>query len=186
MNGFSIRTASDQGTRWGRMLLGIGLLLVVWPSSKAQATPIRSPLARWERFVQGGPSVWSRVHAPPLILSVREALRRAVSGSDTSVNPMAQYLLWRRNRNPLRFDQWHPFLGPQIRNFVPHLPPPTKPSVVPREKPPFHPQPQIIPSVPEPNTILIAAMLIGSALWWRKRHGRSAGSVERFASTTAH
>lgn len=154
------------------MVVGIAALSVVVPTTSAQATPIRSSLARWETFVEGGPRIWKARHAPPLVLSVREALQQAVMGPAATENPFVQYLMWRRSLNPARFDHWHPFLGPRIHELVPVVHHASRPSVSPHERPPLHPEPQVIPPVPEPDTILIAMALIGSGVWWRKRFRR--------------
>lgn len=172
MSGCLNGLASDQGMRFGTMVIGMALLGVVVPATSVRAMPIRSSLVRWEQFVEGGPRVWKREHAPPLVLSVRRALQAAVMGRDATVNPFVQYLTWRRSLNPARFDHWHPFLGPRIHELLPHLPHVSRPSVSPHERPPLHPEPQVIPPVPEPDTILIAMALIGSGVWWRKRYRR--------------
>lgn len=145
-------------------MLAVGLLGIVGP---VHASPIRhrqsisAETARdyraWVTYLSAGPRVWSHLHDPPINQGIRAMMIQALRQSDPYTNPFTQFLLWRRNLNPIRFDRWHPVLGPLLQN----LPPPTTPT-----KPP----PTIAPqTIPEPKTWLMSVVLIGTGVWWRRR-----------------
>lgn len=146
-------------------------------------------LLSWESYITRGPQFWSAVHAPEISAAVRTAMNRAVASVDPTANPWVEYLLWRHDLAPARFDHWHPRLGPELERLLP--PQTSRPSTKPR--PPAKPTPQgqniqnpgpphvspppisahnPPPSVPEPNPLAISAVLIASGLWWRWRTGR--------------
>jgi hypothetical protein len=160
----------------------LGLALLGSNGTTASASPIRSygivvtnidslgPA--WARFLSFGPEFWEN-HAPPpfpsgLILPTQNGL--------LVETPFVEYLLWRRNLDPARFDHYHPIRGPQLELLTPAVtsailtpptiltPPVTSPAIV----------PSVLPQVPEPSTLMIAAALMGSAFGWgllKRRRG---------------
>ncbi len=99
---------------------------------------------------------------------------RVLSASPSGVLPhtaFVEYLQWRRGLNPARFDHFHPQLGQMLlqdqiaRSTVP------PPVVVPKgpvEPGGVNPPPPIGPQVPEPNSGLIALVLIGAGVSARR------------------
>jgi hypothetical protein len=185
------------------MILGAACMGLA--GAPAEASRIHHHVARgdrdllaWESFINRGPQFWSAVHAPEISASVRAAMRRAVASVNPTSSPWVEYLLWRHNLAPARFDHWHPRLGPELERLLPpptsqtstaHRPPVTptppqgqnihNPGVPPLINPPpiaEHNPPPITtnppPAVPEPNPLAISAVLIASGLWWRWRTGR--------------
>src|SRR4051794_36474959 len=106
--------------------LGAALLLI-FPALPAQATPIRHQsvthpalprdLHAWVNFLGGGESLWARKHAPPVTAHVRQLIAQELSTTNPASTLMVQYLTWRRDLNPQRFDRWHPTLGPELQNL---------------------------------------------------------------------
>jgi hypothetical protein len=177
MNGFWNRSIFDHRASWTKMFLA-SVVVAAWQSKPAEASPIwsarQSALSQWRAFVSAGPSLWSSVHAPPITMGVRFAMLRGLGSANPTSDPFVEYLEWRRNRAPARFDHWHPRLGPWLSHLLPPLVPqpqtvnPKPPGTNP--KPPSNPPPQVNPpSVPEPGTWAIALMLLGSGVWWRSR-----------------
>jgi hypothetical protein len=91
-----------------------------------------------------------------------------------------QYLEWRHSLNPVRFDQVHPNIGPMIEhdlivraalNPPPIVGPFTLPVVGVQT---LNPPPGTGPVVPEPGTLTIALVMIGSAAFARRRARRHA------------
>jgi hypothetical protein len=123
------------------------VLLLIFSTLPAQASPIRQHqqhassiprgLQSWVNFLSGGPGVWSRVHAPLVTSHVRHLIAQEMLSPDPTSNPMVNYLEWRRNLKPARFDHWHPHLGPALQNLL-QLPNP-------------NPQGQNADSNPNPN-----------------------------------
>lgn len=136
--------------------------------SHAFAGPVRTELTlgpAWSRFLAGGPARWA-VTRPPRFPSGLSLLTRNGQIVDT---PFVDYLIWRRNLNPVRFDRYHPFIGPALGQLLPPPSPPKPPTAVPGQiDPPITPpRPQV--GTPEPGTISIAVILAGIALAYRKR-----------------
>jgi hypothetical protein len=167
-------------------ILILALLGLVVPS--AQASPIRSyeinargarDLRAWSTYLQGGSTLWSRIHAPHISKAVHVAMAQAMATNNPRANTWVQYLLWRHDRNPRRFDFYHPALGPALEAL-----PPLK-TIQPSSHPKPHPQtgghpgktpsPGILvppgPTVPEPNTLTISLALLGAGCWYRWRVG---------------
>ncbi|MHC5539356.1 hypothetical protein ACYOEI_14150 [Singulisphaera rosea] len=148
------------------LLLAAGLLGIVAPveaSPIRHRQPISSETARdyrsWVTYLSAGPTVWAHLHDPPINQGIRAMMIQALRQSDPLTNPFTQFLLWRRNLNPIRFDRWHPVLGPLLQN----LPPPQTSTSTP-------PPPNLAPqTIPEPRTWLMSVMLIGTGVWWRRR-----------------
>ncbi|MFO0908608.1 MAG: hypothetical protein U0794_09635 [Isosphaeraceae bacterium] len=122
---------------------------------------------RWNRFLAGGPSLWSRVAAPPF----RSYLVLPRVNGQLIETPFVDYLLWRRSFNPTRFDFYHPNVARQFAaaiaptvNPTPSINATSTPSTTP---PSFNPQPQTV--VPEPDTLWIGMILVAGALGWRWR-----------------
>ncbi len=152
--------------RWSRAWLVSSLALLALSLPPAvTASPIRSrtqisaqavrDLRSWVAFLNGGQQLWSHVKNPPVTLAVRRLMAQALSSSNPTSSPWVQYLTWRRDLNPVRFDHWHPFLGPELQNLTP----PTQPQIL---TPPS-------PSVPEPGTLVMSLALVGTGVWWRRR-----------------
>jgi hypothetical protein len=160
-----------------RFLLALAILLGML-GAEARAMPIRASLSRWEAYIAEGPRTWPRRHAPPVTRNVREAMLQAIQVSHSTVNPFVAYLEWRRSRDPANFDYWHPRIGPMLAKLLPPIPI-TEPQTIHKSTRPSHPvtpgkPPHVVPpGVPEPNTLAMAAGLIATGLWWRKRLSRS-------------
>jgi hypothetical protein len=182
----------------------VGAAVLASAGATASATPIRhhhigaeAVSARdyrgWVGYLAAGPRVWATVHDPEVTLAARQAIHRALQVSDPLSNPWIQYLEWRRDLDPARFDHWHPRLGPQLAQL---LPVPTTPSTSvtsvsqPQTTTPAQPQTitpgpppnqQIIPPVvtppaiqtPEPSALSISLLLLGAGAWWRRRAHRA-------------
>ncbi len=185
MNGFLSRSAPDHVTGWRRVLLGI-VILAALQARPACASPIRIRASEarieneWASFLAGGSRLWASVHAPPITLGIRLAMFQSLSGSSSQANPFVQYLVWRHNLDPARFNFWHPRMGPIIERLpAPTVAPQTLTnpgSTTPPVLPP--PQPTIIPPpVPEPGSLAIAAVLIGAGVCWKRRPVRPAAAA---------
>ncbi len=143
----------------------IGLCL----SHPVAASPIRHQSqaqkiqTEWNNFLAGGPTLWGTRHAPPITALIKRESHADLATADPLSLPMVQYLEWRRDLNPARFDHFHPFVGPILQSL---LPPPTT----------VNPQPQELPpqfaSVPEPGTISIALGLLAAGAFGRRRSRR--------------
>lgn len=170
------------------MLMGLGLLTTV----DAQAAPIRARIALgtsaladptfpplWNRFLSA-PDAWPTSRTPPFSPLVRAAIWQILNSDPTSaaINPMIDYLIWRRELNPFRFDRYHPYLGPRLGQLLtpsvvpPILAPLTGVPVAPVVEPPITPlapltvQPQ---TVPEPNSVVLITLVSALGLWRRSR-----------------
>jgi hypothetical protein len=166
--------------------------------SARQATTVSGPAVRaWENYIAHDPSYWLSVRAPKITLAVRAWMMATLTEADPTADPMTEYLLWRRSIAPVRFDYYHPHLGPELQNLLPTLTststpgtgsspsasstPATTPTPTPT---PTQAQPQLsIPSstgtsgsvpsaVPEPGAGTIALIMVASAAfakWNRTR-----------------
>lgn len=181
------------------MLAAAGAAMLV-ASGSAEASRIHGSISArgsgaWARYLGGGPALWARVHDPVVTPGIKAMMFESTRSTDPSLAPMAQFLIWRRELNPPRFDHWHPFLGPAVARLMNQIasvptvtaqflpppmiapPPPIVPIPVPQPQiitpPPVIPPPAIVPppQTPEPSTWMISVMLIGSGVWWRWRHG---------------
>jgi hypothetical protein len=128
----------------------------------------------WNRFLSA-PDAWS-YWSPPFTLDVRRTIWGILNGDPAAiaVNPMIDYLEWRRDLNPARFDRYHPFLGPRLGRLVPPvvLAPLTGVPTDPVVEPPITPlAPLTIPplSVPEPSGLLLIGLVSAVGLWRRSR-----------------
>jgi len=135
--------------------------------------PALSPT--WSAFLGLGRGGWSAYQSPAFTVPTRLAVWRmldAASGSN-ALDPMLEYLIWRRDLNAARFDYFHPNLGPRLGQLLepPSLPPPLE--VAPEEPSIITPPPSlVVPDnpVPEPAGWIIAALASAWGLW---RRGRS-------------
>ncbi len=118
----------------------------------------------WARFLAGGASYWD-VARPPRFPS--DLVLPKNSNGTLVETPFVDYLTWRRDLDPSRFDHYHPNVGPELAQL-------TTPSVVPSVvKPvpptkPFNVAPQ---NLPEPASLPLALILFGAAYAWRERTG---------------
>jgi hypothetical protein len=154
----------------------------------------------WDEFVAQGPSYWARVHHPTMSAQTSQTMhqvwKQELNSADPASYPNIQYLLWRRALDPSRFDHWHPRLGHALASVLP-LPTMTLGStpqpqpVVPRTStlatPPHVLPSSVLPqlvtppsgrnpsptSIPEPETLTLAAVLFASELFRRLWNGRS-------------
>jgi hypothetical protein len=117
------------------------------------------------------------VRAPAFTPAIRRMIWRQLRTSDPTAFPMINYLLWRRNLMPQRFDHYHPRLGPTLAQLLnqpvaPSVPQtlavtPTTPTPAPT---PIRSAPQTVdPNVPEPSTFLFAVLMGIWGLYSRKR-----------------
>ncbi len=87
---------------------------------------------------------------------------------------MIEFLLWKQSLDPVRFDRFHPKIGPAIDKLVKTTPTPSNvlspPTTTPSSPPPSEGQ-VLAPSAatPEPSTWLVAMGMTGWALWRRRR-----------------
>jgi hypothetical protein len=162
----------------------LSLAVVGSISVSAQASPIRAssrvvtdidslgPV--WAQFLSFGPTFWAHHHAPPipsgLILPTQNGL--------LVETPFVEYLSWRRSLAPARFDYYHPIIGPELGLLKPPTPTSTStststptPSGTTRGGGGKPVNPVLQSTVPEPGSILIAVVMVGSAFGWglRKR-----------------
>ena len=93
---------------------------------------------------------------------------------------MIDYLVWRRDLNPFRFDHYHPYLGPRLAQLLtPPLDPPTNVPVAPEVEAADHAaraSGDSPPSVPEPNSLILIGLVSAWGLWKRSRTA-AAGEV---------
>lgn len=177
-------------TRWTPALLCACLALSM---ADAQAAPLRSFGAMrastyaleasavgpslpavWNQFLSTGPEVWATSRSPAFTIPVQRAIWQILSGDPAAIasNPMIDYLVWRRDLNPSRFDRYHPHLGSQLAQLVtPPLDPPTSVPIVPDVKPPITPLAPLEtlpPSVPEPSGLVLITLVSAWGLWRRR------------------
>ncbi len=186
------RTPRPRSRRWVALvyvLLGLGMTTV-----EAQASPIRARFAfrasaraepsfppGWNQFLSA-PELWPSSRTPPFSPLVRNAIWRILDGdpSSAAVNPMIDYLIWRRDLNPFRFDRYHPYLGPRLAQLLTPSADPvvTPPTLAPLTAVPVAPiapivDPPIMPlaplGVPEPSSVILIALVSALGLWRRSR-----------------
>lgn len=130
----------------------------------------------WRSFLDMGPEGWGAYQSPPFTIPTRLAVWRMLEDAawTTELDPMLEYLIWRRDLNAARFDRFHPFLGPRLGQILR----PPAPLVPPIEIPELPhgitpPPPLVVPDnpVPEPTGLVIAALASAWGLWrrWRSR-----------------
>ena len=112
---------------------------------------------RWKSFLAGGPALWA-ITTPPSFPS-HLVLYYQANGVPVET-PFVDYLIWRRNLDPLRFDANHPGAGPVLELI--------KPPKTPSSTPPAG-QNLTPPSVPEPAALTVALTTAAAALGWRHR-----------------
>jgi hypothetical protein len=180
MDGLALKGGRSERSRWHARTLATGLLAISL-AGPASASPIRAVthaatghntvLNEWAAFLAGGPAEWAAVHAPPITAAFKHEANLALNGSNPTSNPIVQYLEWRHNLDPARFDHWHPTLGPLLET----LNTPTSSTAAPPATS-IHPAPQLIPplaSTPEPSGITLGLALLGAGAWWRARANRA-------------
>jgi hypothetical protein len=151
----------------------------------------------WTNYLSAGPQLWSTKHAPSFTPAIKSTIWQVLKTDtqDQSLsNPMIDYLLWRRSLNPQRFTANHARLSPALAQLLsapstpPGVPPPTytpvpqtttpTPTPTPTATAPqtvsgpplIPPSQQVAPvAVPEPGSYIVAAVMIGWGLWWRRR-----------------
>lgn len=150
------------------------------PALASRASRVSNPLGGpavppvWRAFLDKGPDGWTAYQSPALAPLTRLAVWKMLEAASTSttLDPMLEYLMWRRDLNPARFDRNHPYLGPRLGQLLkpPPLPPPTV--VPPDVPPPITPPPSLVvpePQVPEPGGWIIAALASAWGFWRRRR-----------------
>lgn len=159
-------------------VIAAGLILAL-SGSPSEAAPIHShalatatgPVEQpglgpaWARFLAGGAALWAE-SKPPRIPAHLHLLSQ---NGQLVESPFVDYLFWRRSLNPIRFDHYHPSLGPALGNLIPPTTPIPIPTPIPTPTPTPNPQPQ----VPEPASVMIALILAGAALWQRRRSSQT-------------
>jgi hypothetical protein len=135
--------------------------------------------------------------------TMHQVWRQELKSADPTAYANIQYLLWRRALDPARFDHWHPRLGhaletllptpssaptltsgstPQIQQLVPtttstSASPHVLPASVSPETVTPHSAHDLSPaSIPEPETLTLAAVVFASELFRRLRNGRSSAN----------
>ncbi|APW60264.1 PEP-CTERM sorting domain-containing protein [Paludisphaera borealis] len=183
------QTLQPRPTRWTPVVfVAVGLAL---SAADAQATPLRTfgamrgsqellqasavvtptlPNA-WNLFLSTGPEVWATSQSPAFTIPVRRSIFQILNGDPASIaaNPMIDYLIWRRDLNPLRFDRYHPYLGRLLAPLT--LDPPTSVPVAPEVEPPITPLAPLEtlpPSVPEPSSLLLIGLVSAWGLLRRR------------------
>jgi hypothetical protein len=151
----------------------LGIVASSLAASPAHAHPLRrhfvldTPDAMgpvWNRFLAGGPDLWASVRAPRFPAN----LVLLKQGGLPVETPFVDYLIWRRNLNPARFDHYHRNLGPELGLLAP--PANTVPTVA---NPPTGTTPPRVPApqngVPEPSTLWIAIATLSACLGRHRR-----------------
>jgi hypothetical protein len=167
-----------------RLALGCAMLL---GCVRAEASPIRhkgptqvesSTFRAWSRYLLAGPSVWAKVPHPPVTLAIRSAIWESIKADPGGTDPMVQFLLWKQSIDPPRFAHFHPKLAPILTKIAKTptspeqlIPPPSTGGVpaTPTTLPPVPSEGNLIPSVPEPETLLLALGMAGWGLWRGRR-----------------
>jgi hypothetical protein len=205
-----MRRNSDSGLmtglgRQGRRVLRDLFLLALLPAGMAHASSMTS-LAVWDRYLEGGPSLWARVAPPDITNNIHVVMWEGLRGADPAANPDVQYLLWRQSLDPPRFDHYHPRVAAALQSLLPAATSAPSPSASPAPEaeqaggpppattgstpPPVTPPPATGPesltpppsdspppaAIPEPETLPMALILIAAGLWWRFRQPRPAGA----------
>lgn len=195
-----MRLSRKRDSAAGRRLLPaacvLGLMILIAEGTAARGAPIRTRTTLpsgttrnlgLQAYLRAGPSVWSSVPAPRFPAGMR--LRRVADGL-LEETPLVQYLRWRRDLNPTRFDRYHPRVGPLIARdsvlragrLTPR--PPTEPLVPTGPGNPTqtttrttNPRTQgtLPPQIPEPSTLLVAMTLVGATALWRRARIRPVG-----------
>jgi PEP-CTERM motif len=180
VNGFTHMPTRTRTVRLFPLVLTGALLFGMQPLQAAAIknlglTPSEAPtFAAWTNFLAGGPQTWATTPAPTFTPAVDSAIWQVLN-TDTAAqaisNPMIEYLEWRRNLDPTRFDANHPNLSPALEQLLssPSLPSnPPPPTSTPVQTPTLA-QTVSPPTVPEPNSLLLAAAMTGWGIWWRRR-----------------
>jgi hypothetical protein len=152
----------------------------------AQASPIRTSHERyeaaladktaarsWSTYLLAGPSVWSSTIHPRVTPEVRTAIWHALGSERPETNAWVQFLLWKQSLDSARFAHFHPHVAPILNristsNLATQVA--QNPTTTPSSTTPLT-QPQTLtpPTVPEPAPIVLAALMTGWGLWWRRR-----------------
>ncbi len=133
-----------------------GVLVFACLPAAVEASPITSYAAvssgtttgtvfgpRWQAFLAGGPALWA-VEAPPPFPS---HIKLATEDGQIVETPFVEYLIWRRDLDPARFDYYHPNIGPILSSL-----------------------PQTL--IPEPPMLPLALTIAGAAIAYQRRRAR--------------
>src|SRR4051812_13842477 len=112
----TIHSTPSQHRCWPAVALALASLGAA--ASRAEASPIRNHihsqsvlkargLGAWASYLAGGPALWATAHSPNVTPGVRAAINQALATRNPS-NIWVDYLIHRRDRDPARFDRWHP------------------------------------------------------------------------------
>ena len=193
VNGFTHKPTRTRTVRLFRVVLAGALILGVQPlqaatTKKFVLTPAEAKTFKaWTKFLAEGTQTWSTTHAPaftPAIESTIWQVLKTDTEAQSIANPMIDYLEWRRSLDPTRFTRYHPNLSPALAQLLSspslpaNVPPPTytpvpetttAPQVLSSPATPSAAQSVSPPTVPEPNSLLLAAAMTGWGIWWRHR-----------------
>jgi hypothetical protein len=193
VNGFTHKPARTGTVRLFPLVLTGALLFGMQPLQAAATKKlVLSPseartFEAWTQFLAGGTQTWSTTHAPTFTAAIRSTiwqLLKTDTPAEALSNPMIEYLEWRRSLDPTRFTDNHPNLSPALAQLLssPSLPAnvpsptytpvpetTTAPQVLSSPATPSGAQSLSPPTVPEPNSLLLAAAMTGWGMWWRRR-----------------
>lgn len=199
VNGFTHKPTRTRTVRLFPLVLTGALLFGMQPLQAATTkrfvltTAEAKTFEAWTKFLAEGTPTWSTTHAPaftPAIESTIWQVLKTDTEAQSIANPMIDYLEWRRSLDPTRFTDNHPNLSPALAQLLssPSLPanppPPTdtpvsetttapqvlsSPAPTPAPATPLGAQSVSPPTVPEPNSLLLAAAMTGWGIWWRHR-----------------
>lgn len=126
----------------------------------------------------GGQSVWATHPHPIYDFAVREQIWKIIDTDPGGTNPMIEFLLWKQSLDPVRFDHYHPKIGPAIDRLVARAPKTPTQAVNPTTvstgtSTPSEGQQLTGPvATPEPSTWIMTIGLAGWALSRRRRRAR--------------
>jgi len=201
VNGFTHRPGRTRKVRLSLLVLTSFLIIAIQPVPAATTKKLDLPASEvktfvaWTDFLSKGTATWSTTHAPAFTPAIRSTIWQVLktdTQGESLVNPMIDYLEWRRSLDPTRFAHYHPNLSPALAQLLDIPPLPTgvptptttsDPQTAPQElsSPTTTTSPQTVTPaavapapVPEPNSLLLAGAMTGWAIWWRRQLAKRA------------